>query len=94
MSSLTYSWIFLVPDVHGIGHGEAMHMLVRLQQVHTNLSIGDLAFKMPHLYDYISKLCRAQAEVIISHGNAIDSAWAYWQSCTLCYSLLEYVTTL
>jgi hypothetical protein len=82
----------MVPDVHGIGHGEAVHMPVRLHQVHTSLKIVYLAFKMPYLYDYLSKLCRTQAEVIVNHGNAIDSGWVYWQNCTLCYSVLVYVT--
>jgi hypothetical protein len=28
-----------------------------------------LAFKIPYVYDYITKLCRRQAEVIINHEN-------------------------
>jgi hypothetical protein len=28
-----------------------------------------LAFKIPYLYDYVSKLCRRQAEVILNHEN-------------------------
>jgi hypothetical protein len=28
-----------------------------------------LAFKIPYLYDYITKLCRRQAEVILNHEN-------------------------
>jgi hypothetical protein len=28
-----------------------------------------LAFKIPHVYDYITKLCRRQAEVILNHQN-------------------------
>jgi hypothetical protein len=28
-----------------------------------------LAFKIPHVYDYITKLCRRQAEVIRNHEN-------------------------
>jgi hypothetical protein len=33
--------------------------------------VGDLhlAFKIPYLYDYITKLCRRQAEVILNHEN-------------------------
>jgi hypothetical protein len=29
-----------------------------------------LAFKLPYVYDYITKLCRQQAEVIKNHENA------------------------
>jgi hypothetical protein len=29
-----------------------------------------VAFKIPYVYDYIIKLCRAQAEVIVNHVNA------------------------
>jgi hypothetical protein len=29
-----------------------------------------LAFKIPHVYDYITNLCRQQAEVIQNHENA------------------------
>jgi hypothetical protein len=28
-----------------------------------------LAFKIPYLHDYITKLCRRQAEVILNHEN-------------------------
>jgi hypothetical protein len=28
-----------------------------------------LAFKLPYFYDYITKLCRQQAEVILNHDN-------------------------
>jgi hypothetical protein len=28
-----------------------------------------LAFKIPYVYDYITKLCRRQAEVILNHEN-------------------------
>jgi hypothetical protein len=28
-----------------------------------------LAFKVPYVYDYITKLCRRQAEVILNHKN-------------------------
>jgi hypothetical protein len=28
-----------------------------------------LAFKSPYVYDYITKLCRRQAEVILNHEN-------------------------
>jgi hypothetical protein len=28
-----------------------------------------VVFKIPYLYDYITKLCRIQAEVIINHVN-------------------------
>jgi hypothetical protein len=27
------------------------------------------AFKLPYVYDYITKLCRQQAEVILNHDN-------------------------
>jgi hypothetical protein len=29
-----------------------------------------MAFKLPYIYDYITKLCRQQAEVIQTHPNA------------------------
>jgi hypothetical protein len=28
-----------------------------------------VAFKIPYMYDYITKLCRTQAEVILNHVN-------------------------
>jgi hypothetical protein len=28
-----------------------------------------LTFKIPYVYDYITKLCRRQAEVILNHEN-------------------------
>jgi hypothetical protein len=28
-----------------------------------------LAFKIPYVYDYITKLCKRQAEVILNHEN-------------------------
>jgi hypothetical protein len=28
-----------------------------------------LAFKIPYVYDYVTKLCRRQAEVILNHKN-------------------------
>jgi hypothetical protein len=28
-----------------------------------------LAFKTPYVYDYITKLCRRQAEIILNHEN-------------------------
>jgi hypothetical protein len=30
-----------------------------------------MAFKLPYIYDYITKLCRQQGEVIQNHENAI-----------------------
>jgi hypothetical protein len=29
-----------------------------------------MAFKIPYLYDYVTKLCRTQAEVILNHVNS------------------------
>jgi hypothetical protein len=29
-----------------------------------------MVFKLPYIYDYITKLCRQQAEVIQNHENA------------------------
>jgi hypothetical protein len=29
-----------------------------------------MAFKLPYIYDYITKLCKQQAEVIQNHQNA------------------------
>jgi hypothetical protein len=28
-----------------------------------------MAFKIPHLYDFVRKLCREQAIVVVSHEN-------------------------
>jgi hypothetical protein len=28
-----------------------------------------MVFKIPYVYDYIGKLCRTQAEVILNHAN-------------------------
>jgi hypothetical protein len=28
-----------------------------------------MAFHLPYMYDYMTKLCRQQAEVILNHGN-------------------------
>jgi hypothetical protein len=28
-----------------------------------------VAFKIPYMYDYINKLCRTQAEIILNHVN-------------------------
>jgi hypothetical protein len=28
-----------------------------------------MAFHLPHLYEYITKLCRLQAEIILNHDN-------------------------
>jgi hypothetical protein len=36
---------------------------------HTPVCDLDLAFKIPYVYDYITKLCRRQAEVILNHEN-------------------------
>jgi hypothetical protein len=30
-----------------------------------------VAFKIPYMYDYITKLCRMQAEIILNHRNPI-----------------------
>jgi hypothetical protein len=30
-----------------------------------------VAFNIPYVYDYITKLCRTQAEVILNHRNPI-----------------------
>jgi hypothetical protein len=37
---------------------------------HTPVRDLHMAFKLPYLYDYITKLCRQQAEVIRNHENA------------------------
>jgi hypothetical protein len=29
----------------------------------------NMAFKIPHVYDYIAKICRTQVEVILNHVN-------------------------
>jgi hypothetical protein len=56
--------------------------LVKLQRLQNRVlrTIGNLprctpvgnlhmAFKIPYVYDYITKLCRQQVEVIQNHGN-------------------------
>jgi hypothetical protein len=56
--------------------------LLKLQHLHNRVlrAIGNLdrrtpvrelhlAFKIPYVYDYITKLCRTQAEVILNHVN-------------------------
>jgi hypothetical protein len=30
-----------------------------------------VAFKVPYVYDYMTKLCRKQAEIILNHRNPI-----------------------
>jgi hypothetical protein len=73
-SIMTYAcstWVFVV-DTH----------LMKLQRLQNRVlhSIGNLdrrspvcdlhlAFKIPYMYDYIIKLCRRQAEVILNHEN-------------------------
>jgi hypothetical protein len=36
---------------------------------HTPVRDLHLAFKIPYVYDYITKLCKRQAEVIVTHEN-------------------------
>jgi hypothetical protein len=36
---------------------------------HTPVRDLHLAFKIPYVYDYITKLCRRQADVILNHAN-------------------------
>jgi hypothetical protein len=36
---------------------------------HTSVRDMYLAFKVPYIYDYITKLCRRQAEIIKNHEN-------------------------
>jgi hypothetical protein len=36
---------------------------------HTPVRDLHMAFKLPYIYDYITKLCRQQAEVIQNHDN-------------------------
>jgi hypothetical protein len=45
--------------------------LQRLQNKVIRTPVHDLhiAFKIPYVYDYITKLCRQQAEVIQNHDN-------------------------
>jgi hypothetical protein len=47
--------------VHGIGNLDRCSLVGLLH----------VAFKIPDMYDYIIKLCRTQAEVIINHVNPI-----------------------
>jgi hypothetical protein len=35
----------------------------------TSVSEMHVAFKVPYVYDYITKLCRTRAEVILNHEN-------------------------
>jgi hypothetical protein len=37
---------------------------------HTPVCEVHKAFNIPHIYDYITKLCRKQAKIIQNHGNA------------------------
>jgi hypothetical protein len=46
------------------------------RQTHSGSELH-LAFKIPYMYNYIIKLCRTQAEVIINHQNPIvHGVWA------------------
>jgi hypothetical protein len=36
---------------------------------HTGSRIAHTAFNIPYVYDFITKLCRQQAEVILNHNN-------------------------
>jgi hypothetical protein len=38
---------------------------------HTPVRELHVAFKLPYIYDYITKLCRQQADVIQNHENAV-----------------------
>jgi hypothetical protein len=65
------------------GYAADAHLLKRQRlQNRARRSIGNLdrrtlvremhvAFKIPHVYDYITELCRTQAEVILNHRNRI-----------------------
>jgi hypothetical protein len=46
-------------------------VLRALGKLDRRTTVGDLhlAFKIPYVYDYITKLCRRQAEVILNHEN-------------------------
>jgi hypothetical protein len=37
---------------------------------HTSVSELHKAFNIPYIYDYITKLCRKQAQIIQNHGTA------------------------
>jgi hypothetical protein len=39
------------------------------RKVYNNWTLLHFAFKIPYVYDYIIKLCRRQAEVILNHEN-------------------------
>jgi hypothetical protein len=39
-----------------------------------------LAFKIPYVYDYIIKLCRRQAEVILNHENTNVRAFEHGEA--------------
>jgi hypothetical protein len=71
MTYASLAWEF-APDTH----------LMKLQRLQNNVlrTIGNLprrtwirnlhmAFKIPYIYDYTTKLCRQQAEVIQNCGN-------------------------
>jgi hypothetical protein len=43
-------------------------------RIHTERTVAKalcmyMAFKIPYVYDYITKLCRMQAELILNHVN-------------------------
>jgi hypothetical protein len=42
---------------------------------HTPVRDLHLAFTIPYVYDYITKLCRRQAEVILNHENPNACNW-------------------
>jgi hypothetical protein len=49
-------------------HNRVLHAIGNLDRC-TSAHKLHMAFKIPYVYDYITKLCRTQAEVILNHVN-------------------------
>jgi hypothetical protein len=73
-STMTYAcptWQFAA-DTHLKKRQRLQNRVLRaIGNLDRRTSVRDLhlAFKIPYVYDYITKLCRSQAEVILNHEN-------------------------
>jgi hypothetical protein len=50
------------------------------------------AFSLPYVYDYITKLCRQQAEVIQNHENAHDRSIGQGEARGLNLAAVKFTT--
>jgi hypothetical protein len=50
-----------------------------------------VAFKIPYVYDYITKLCKTQAEVIVNHRNPIVHGIGQEEAMHRKYKMLKLV---